>query len=386
VTQEKVRNLQVGEESEASQWSISDKMSSTDPNAGSSATADGTVVAYKNPTNTLALLKPSDVVINNIKRSVISLKIDVKGLKQIYDNLKVDEIQAFVKKTEAVTGTEILSIVGSLFDFMGFDPEIVIKCLFAMNKWYQTQKLDPPETEDTLREDIILCVACNNKIGNLQFRAVGRRSEEGRAVIGYLQSKYGIFIGSTGAGMPSTLLTFPRIANSFPVLTVRTAIAMPIDDNQVSSFSANLLPPAARVSAFSSFLHPDLEERTRLSLLRAACAFSCDYQLTVHEGEMIKLKLKKADNVFTAEDAWNKQWNYFVVSSTSKVPELKMKRAMLMELKVREWWQIVKTINAEITTIRDDKFLVPDQSVYEKDIDDFVSGKSQKSIQAPPST
>jgi hypothetical protein len=350
--------------------------------AGSSmsSTMTGDVMTYHSPSTTLALFKPREVKINGAIRKMITTKIDVKAFKSIYDQITPKEITDLASSLSSVTETEIRSLIGSLFDFMGFDPEIVMRVLVAINKTYAALPLDPPETPETLKEDIMLAVGCTIRLGNLQFAAAQRRSEEGKAVIGYLISKYGILVGSTGAGMPSTALTFPRIANTFPVLTVRSAIVLGVQDNQQNEFKANVLPAFMRVSAFVSFLGSDLEDRTADFIRRAACAFSCDYQRTVHEGNILKYKLKKADNIFTAEDAWNAQVPYFIAIMGSKVPGPKMKRAMLVELKMSKWYEQVLHVNKKITEVLDDKFLCPTEDEYSRDLNNYINSSTPAAI------
>jgi len=340
----------------------------------------GEVVEHKNPTKTMALFKVGQVKINNVIRKAITAKVDVKAVKDIYDKITPEQILDLSNSVSSVTGDEVRAIVGSLFDFMGFDPEIVMRVLLAINKYYQSLTLEPPETSDTLKEDIIVAVGCTIRMGNLQFAASQRRSDEAKAVIGYLISKYGILVGSTGAGMASTVLTFPRIANSFPVLTVRSAVVLGVQNNQQNELGSNVLPIFMRVAAFVSLLDADLDDRTGEFIMRASCAFSCDYQRTVHEGNLLKHKLKKADNVFTIEDAWNSQYPYYTAIRNSKVPGIKMKRAMLTELKVSSDYDAISQVNKKITELMQDKFVTPSKEEFEADLVSFISGKVKKSI------
>jgi hypothetical protein len=335
----------------------------------------GEPVDYKNPPVSMSLLKFVPFEVAGTVRKAITQKVDVKALKTIYDSIEVEEITQLATTMESVTGDEVAMLAGTLFDFMGYDPETTMRVLIAINKYYQTLSLDPPETAETLKEDIMLSIACVVRMGNLQFNAIKRRASKAKSVIRYLMSKYGILIGSTGSGMASTVLTFPRIANSFPVLHLRTVNVMKMQDNTKQDFGANNLPQAMRPSSFCTMLADDMEERTRLFLIRATCAYSCDYQKTVYEGEVSQKRIARATNPYSVEDVWAMQFQILFAISSSKVPSRAMKAAVLTEFKISECYSLLKQINDNITKVLQDTFLSPTDTEFKTDMSEYISGK-----------
>lgn len=333
-----------------------------------------------NENQTMSVLTRGTFDVMGVPRQSITLDATDKALVTSMEDITTQELDDFVSKIDAIQSSEVLNLISSLFDFQGFDPIQVIKKLLAINKYYQTKGSNPPETHETLKQDIMLMVAANIIMGNLQMRSAGRRSEKGRAALEYLVSKYKMKIGSTGAGLPSDTLTFPRVANSFPVLTCRSAQALPSKNLSKSPFETKLIPKFMRVSAFASLCSEEMEERTREFLLTCVCAYSCDHMITVHEGEKKKRRERKEENAFLPEDAWAAQWDYILVSSTSPVPSLQMKRAMMTEFKVSGLYSVLEPIVRKSIDLLQSKWVIPTEQEFKKDIESFSSGTSQPRI------
>jgi len=330
----------------------------------------------------LAVLTRGAFEIAGVQRTTMVMDATEKTLITSVENISTDDIDKFVSKIEAVQGTDITNLLASLFDFQGFDPIQIIKRLIAVNQYYRAKTGNTTESEETLKQDIMMMIAANVMMGNLQLKSIGRRSEKGRMALEYLVTKYKMKMGSTGAGMPSTVLTFPRVANSFPVLTCRTANSLPGKTLSMSPFSSKDIPKFMRVSAFASFCHESLEERTRAFLLRVVCAYSCDQSVTVHEGEKKKDKAKYKDSTYLPEDAWAQQWPFAEVSSNSPVPGLAMKRAMMVEFKVAEIFHLLEPVFKKVGEVLHDTFTPVSKAEYELDLQNFIIGKHQAAIQA----
>jgi len=332
------------------------------------------------PPNTV--LVRGEFEVGGVQRTRVIFDMAEKSVLKSMDSITTDEIMNFTNTIEAIQGAEVVALLASLFDFMGFDPIQIIKKLLAINKYYREEKKMVDETIETLKVDIMMIVSANIIMGNLQTKSVGRRSQRGRAALEYLQTKYDIRIGSTGAGLPSDQLTFPRVANSFPVLTCRTASVLPKKDFPIAPFKTRDLPKFMRVSSFASFLHETLSERTRTFLLEGVCAYSCDQMVTVHEGEKKKRKVKKDADTFTGLDAWNSQWDYISVSSTSPVPSLAMKKAMITEFLLENLYNDIEPIVRNVRDITGSKEAIPSESEYKKDLRDYVTSPSPTTISA----
>jgi hypothetical protein len=130
-----------------------------------------------------------------------------------------------------------------------------------------------------------------------------------------------------------------------------------------------------RVASFSTFCHSDLNERTRIFLLQAVCAYSCDQTIIVHEGEKKKRRIAKDKDAMTPADAYGLQWDFIMVSSESPVPDLDLKRAMMAEFLVQNLYthlnDVVKLLREHIS----DKTPLPTEEQYQEDVKNFISGK-----------
>jgi len=304
-----------------------------------------------------------------------SLKFDLtdKAVMKALEAVTTKEVREFVKSLEVIQSTQIEVSLYSLFEFMGFDPIQVIKKLILVNRHYRNEMKVAEETEEVLKQDILLMIAANIYMGNLQVKSVSRRSATARFVITYLQQKYAMRIGSTGAGLPADVLTFPRVANSFPVITVRMASVLPSKDFISGKFKTTLLPKWMRVSAFASFCPIEMAARTRLFLLHAVCAYTCDQSVIVSEGESKKPqnKSKKID-ILKPEEAFGLQWNFIFVASSSPVPSFGMRKAIHTEFQTDKHYGNLKPIVENLRSIIKDKTPIPSETEFIADLKEFV--------------
>jgi len=234
------------------------------------------------------IIKTGSLEVASLKREMVIFDMSEKNVISAMEAITTDDIEKFVSKMEVIKGDDIAKMMMSLFDFMGFDPTAIIRKLIAVNKYYVEVKKLPNESEETLIWDIIMMICANIVMGNLQQKSIGRRSQKGRMALGYLIQKYEMRKGSTGAGLPSDVLTFPRVANSFPSITCRAAAVLPSKNFLSGPFKTTQVPKYMRVSAFASLCPDEMDEKVRLMLLEVVCAYSCDQLITVHEGEKKK--------------------------------------------------------------------------------------------------
>lgn len=306
---------------------------------------------------------------------LLTFDMTEKALVKALDSVTPEDILAFTSLLE-VTQTDAIDIsLYMIFEFQGFDPVSVIRKLLVINKHHRESGGRTEETLALLKEDVMFMIAANIFMGNLQKKSMSRRSASGRQKIATLVAKYAMKTGSTGAGLPSDVLTFPRVANSFPVLATRMAKVLPSKDFLTGVFQTKELPKFMRISAFASFCDQKLEGRTRAFLLHAVCSYSCDQTLVVHEGENKKKKVKKGENVLTPIDAYGLQWTFIEVASNSTVPSAQMKRAMMTEFEMEKQYSVLEPIVKNFRTLVGDSTPMVGKSEYESDIRDFISSK-----------
>jgi len=312
-----------------------------------------------------------------------------KAIVKAMEEVTVDDIKRLVKSLEIIQSSEIEVSMYSIFEFMGFDPIQVIKKLLLINKNYREVLKVVEETEEILKQDIMLMIAANIYMGNLQAKSVSRRSGTARYVLTYLQKKYQLKIGSTGTGLSGDTLTFPRVANSFPALTTRMATVLPTKDFPSGKFKTLLLPKFMRVSAFASFCPIEMAARTRLFLLHAVCSYSCDQSVVVSEGEAKKPENKSKKLVpITPLEAFGMQWNFILVASTSPVPAFGMKKNMHREFKTNELYKNLLPIVKNLRDIAKDTTPVPTEDEFKLDLKEFMEkakrGESKEIVVEPP--
>jgi hypothetical protein len=241
------------------------------------------------------------------------LKMTEKELMDSIEAVSDSEVATLVDETESVASSSISASTFAEFEFQGFDPKKVVKKLLAMSKAHGIK-------EEDLRKDIMFMVAANLYMGNLSGKALIRRSKEGNDRIADLAEKYIVHVGSTGTGLPSDALTFPRIANSFPVMTCRMATVLPTKDFIGKPFNSMEIPRYMRVGAFASFCKKEMDPRLRLFLLEAVASYSCDQSVVFEEGRLKKAKKAGDDAKINVKTIAGDQWTYIQASADSPFP------------------------------------------------------------------
>jgi len=304
------------------------------------------------------------------EKSVVKLTLTAKQIIKSMSELKDEDLLALTKTTAEVTITSIDVTIFSIFEYQGFDPEAIVRKLLVLQKHYEL-------SDDDMKVQIMYMIAANIYMGNLSGKALGRRSQEGRDMIDDLCSRYEIKVGTTNTGLPSDVLTFPRIAGSFPVLSCKMATVLPTKDHPGKPFMSVTVPKFMRMNAFASLCHPDLGERTRVFLLKAVAAYSCDQGIVYEEGRRKKLKMKaedlKVDAATVAADQWTFIWN----AAESKVPPKEVKQAAFVAFNVSGVYSTILPIVNNYNTIMKDTTPVPSDTEFSTDITNFLAPSSQ---------
>jgi hypothetical protein len=300
------------------------------------------------------------------KRQLLVLKMTSKELTVTMSSVKEEDIDALVNRTVEVQITSINMSMFSIFEFQGFDPNAIIRKLVALQQHYKL-------SDDELKEDIMYMCAANIYMGNLSGKALGRRSQDGRDMIDDLATRYQVKVGSTGTGLASDIITFPRVAGSFPVLSCRMADVLPSKTIVGKPFNSVLVPRFMRMNAFASFCPMQLEDRSRMFLLKCVAAYSCDLSITFEEGKKKKMGLKadaiKVDHVEIASN----QWDFIVVSSDSPIPQMSIKKKLLLEFNVLSYYDVLLPIVTNYNDIMKLSDPVPTRIEFEKDITAFCT-------------
>lgn len=277
-----------------------------------------------------------------------------------------EQIKHIVDKVESMQDSDFTSMVFSIFDFIGFDPQMVSRVLKAYQDHYN-------DGDDTLLSDIKFSIAACLYMGNLQLKSMTKRSLEGRTKIEYLAQKYGIRTGTQNTGLPATALTFPRIAAAYPVLAIRMAVKCPPKTVNLD-FKSLWAPAYMRLTPFASLCAPTMDQELRIFLQEACNAHGSDMAIAFEKGKRKKTNPDfKPDAIAIAND----QWAFIEVASASPVPTEDAKKALLTQLNLTKDYEniakLVANYRAIMTKVGLDKVTVLGKKEFEDRLSKYIS-------------
>jgi len=300
-------------------------------------------------------------------------KLTPDELRDRVSKISSDDWKKLVGNIEKITEKDINPMEFSIFDYQGFDPLKIIAMLKAISEYYG-------DKEEVLISDIRFCIAANLYMGNLQDKASTKRSEAGKAKISFLMEKYGIMRGSTGTGISSETITFPRVASSFPVFTV--TMAWKLSPKTVNlEFISRDVPSFMRVNAFCALCSDKIPEQTRMLLLECSNAYSADMSIAYEKGRM---KKQKKDLRYDPVDIARDQWAFAEIAANSPVPEESSKLSMLLKLDLPSHYnkihEVVLNYRARMQKKDTTEISIISKEEFEKDISDYISGAVDSSM------
>lgn len=289
-------------------------------------------------------------------------------LEKLAKAISDETVEEVIKKVEALTDKDYSAVEFSIFDYIGFDPLMIARVMKAYQTHYK-------ESDELLLSDIKFSIAACLYMGNLQAKAINRRGMEGRVKLEYLARKYGIRMGSQGTGIPSTALTFPRVAASFPVLAIRMAQKIPPKAVNLE-FRSILAPPYMRLTPFGSLCSAHMDSELRLLLLEACNAHGSDMAIAYEKGRQKKKnkgKEIKYDPVAIAHD----QWAFMEIAAGSPVPSESVKKGLLTSLNLGKDYaniaDLVKNYRAILQKQELDKVSVLSKEEFDNRLSTYVT-------------
>lgn len=296
------------------------------------------------------------------------MDISTKDVLDMMDKISLEEMEKFVLAIEEVGTAQMQSSWFTMFEYMGFDPEKIIRKMIVLAK----QQNEGPEQ---MKVDVMYAIAAYIYLGNLSNpKALTRRAKGGVDAVTMLTNKYQIVHGATGTGISPETVTFPRIANAFPVMTTRLATILPSNNFPGKPFKSQAVPRFMRQNAFASFISHDLSERTALFLLNAMCAYSADLSLVYEEGRRKKSKDKTKISSEDAEEAAIQQMTFISNARGSKVPSSESKKAlMLQEFKVETLYQTLKPVVENYMTLTTDGTDMVTEKEFKADLNAYYN-------------
>jgi hypothetical protein len=301
------------------------------------------------------------------KKNMSVLKLSPKDLSLEMNKISDETVTNLLTHTQEVDiGKQDLTIF-MVFEFQGFDPFAIIKKLIALKNHYGL-------TDEDLKVDIMYMIAANIYMGNLSGKSLIRRGQEGRDIVDELAARYQVRAGTTGTGLPSDVITFPRVAGSFPVLSCNMANRLPTKDMVGQPFKSVPVPKFMRMNVFSTFCPPALNMRTRLFLLKSCAAYSCDQSIVFLKGEMRKQKKSSDESKIDPKTIAADQWTYIWATSEGPVPPLPARRRFHAHINTSGLYKELLPVVENYNVVMDDPTAVPTQKEYEEDISEFISG------------
>jgi hypothetical protein len=300
-------------------------------------------------------------------RVLVKMTLTSQQLSMQMSALDDSAVESFVAKTVEVQISQVDISIFAIFEFQGFDPDAIIRKLLILKDHYGL-------SDEELKEDIMYMIAANIYMGNLSGKAMGRRSQDGRDMIDDLVARYKIQAGTTGTGKSSDIITFPRVAGSFPIVSCRMATRLPTKTMVGQAFKSEPVPRFMRMSAFASFCKAGLKERSRLFLLKCVAAYSCDQSIVFEVGKRKKLHKTgddlKVDPLAIGAEQWPFIWN----AAESKVPNLSQAKKMMIEFNVSGLFETLKPVVENYNIIMNDPTSIPSKADFEADITQYVTG------------
>jgi len=300
------------------------------------------------------------------KRQLSVLKLSPQDLTKKMNDLKKEDLDELIKQSQEVELTSGLIAMFAIFEFQGFDPYAIIRKLVILKNEYGL-------TNDDLKEDIMYMIAANIYMGNLSGKTLSRRSQEGRDVIDELCQRYQVRVGTTGTGLSSDTITIPRVAGSFPVLSCKMAERLPTKDMVGQPFLSMPVPKFMRVNVFATFCPTQMRMRTRLFLLKACAAYSCDQSVVFQVGEMKKKKVPATDQKVDPKMVAADQWTFLWATSEGPVPPIYARRDFHTKMNTVGLYETLRPVVENYNTIMDDPTGIPSKAEYEADITDFIT-------------
>lgn len=159
------------------------------------------------------------------------------------------------------------------FRFQGFDPNKIAETLLKIKK----EKNVP---QDVFERDVVVMVGVAVLKGSVTENNLRRISDEGRQSIMDLQKKYNIVHGG-GQGQAATVITYPRVAATFPDVAIRMISLVGARDYPGQPMQSVGLPTFMKQQVFASVIPRQMSGSVQAFLLKAVLCYSVDQTIAI---------------------------------------------------------------------------------------------------------
>ncbi|KAF3573735.1 hypothetical protein F2Q69_00062910 [Brassica cretica] len=205
-----------------------------------------------------------------------------------------------------------------IFEYQGFNPSMMLNSIKVAADERNIDK-------DTMMMDIIyMCVVAAIK-GSVNDHNISRMGQAAVARIQMLEERYNVKRGG-GRGEPPHVVTFSRVASSFPgkIMQLLDQKKIPARDF-IGPMKSNALPAVMRHQAFAAVIPSSLKERVREFLLTLATAFSVDQSYCIRADKKVK---------FVIEEVFERQRNFIQITANAKYPKEQVRIGMFKQLQL----------------------------------------------------
>ncbi|UFE16636.1 nucleocapsid protein [Brassica campestris chinensis coguvirus 1] len=229
-----------------------------------------------------------------------------------------DELSELWDKIDNYELTGIDVDAFKIFEYQGFNPSAILGSIKAAA---ELKKVD----EDTMMMDIVYMCAVAAIKGAVNDHNIKRMSPTATARIKFLEERYGVKRGG-GRGEPPNVITFSRVAASFPGIIMRLIQQGRIPARDfIGPLKSNTLPAVMRHQAFAAVIPRTLRERAREFLLALSTAFSVDQSYCIRPDKKEK---------FVVEEVFEKQRNFIQIAANARYPKEAVRITMFKKLQL----------------------------------------------------
>jgi len=286
------------------------------------------------------------------------LDLTIEELKERTRNIRDDQVIMLKRRIRTWTQEKIDPSKYSFLEFVGFNPEIIRNAFIAMGLYYKMNL-------DQLIGDIMMIIAMNLYMGNMLEKNRKRRSDQAKKTIAEMALKYGLKYGGTSTGLDPHVITVPRVAAAFPMLTVRMFHVLKANTLFGMPFMSTTVPYAMRTSVFCSFLNVKIPSSTRLFLMKVVACYSCDQSVIFSSDP------KTRKPTLEAPDAFSRQWTYIQASANSPAEDLHVMHDVLVEFQIPDMYAIFKLLVENLDKLVGSNDPMPTEVEYRKDLSEF---------------
>jgi len=237
-----------------------------------------------------------------------------------------------------------------IFQYQGFDPKKIVVALLKV-------KTAKSMSNDDFMKDVFTMVAIAMIKGSVNERNINKMSDDGKARVTALNSKYGIHMGG-GRGQPSNIITYPRVMATFPDVAVRLTSVIGGKEFRGGPMGSTRLPEYMQVQVFPAVIPTYLESTIKKALLLASLCYSIDQTVQISEIKDPEVKqLASSQNNFT------------IIGHNSPIPTNSVRTIVFKKVVAVDDYPKIKAVLEDYKRLIDETYKIPTKAEFSSAID-----------------